>query len=261
MPPPASTPWPTGSNPPSISRRASPPSPLSVRGVRGGCSPPAGGGGQRPGPGPRLGVARDRAFCFYYAENLRLLAEAGVELVEFSPLADAALPPGLSGLYLGGGYPELSAATLAANAGMRRSVRDFCRSGRPVLAECGGFMYLMDGLTDLAGREYAMCGVYPLGAVMGGRFAALGYREVVTRARTLLGPAGTRLRGHEFHYSRLAGPTDAVATAYSMTGRKGPIDAPEGFMAGGTLGSYVHLHFGGTPGAAAHFAAACEAAR
>lgn len=210
---------------------------------------------------PLLGIARDQAFCFYYAENLRLLEAAGARLVEFSPLTDTRLPEGLGGLYLGGGYPELQAERLSNNAAMRRAVRDFCASGRPVYAECGGFMYLMETLTDLDGRQWPMAGVFPLRAVMGGRFAALGYREVATRADTLLGPAGTTARGHEFHYSRLAAVPSGTAAVYAMTGRKGVIDAPEGFTAGGTLGSYVHLHFGGNPGIAAHFVAACGGGR
>jgi len=105
-----------------------------------------------------------------------------------------------------------------------------------------------------------MAGVFPLRAVMGERFAALGYREVTTRAASPLGPAGTVVRGHEFHYSRLAGETRNVAAIYAMTGRKGVIDAPEGFLIGQTLGSYVHLHFGGNAGVAGHFVAACAAA-
>jgi len=228
---------------------------------------PGGAPGRRPcrgGPGgvePLLGIARDQAFCFYYAENLRLLEAAGARLVEFSPLTDTALPPGLGGLYLGGGYPELHAARLAGNAAMRRAVREFCAGGRPVYAECGGFMYLMDALTDLDGRQWPMAGVFALRATMGQRFAALGYREVVARADTLLGPAGTTARGHEFHYSRIEAVPAGVPAVYGLTGRKGVIDAPEGFVAKGTLGSYVHLHFGGNPAIAAHFAAACREGR
>ena len=213
------------------------------------------------GPNTTIGVARDAAFCFYYAENLRLLEAAGARLVAFSPLTDAALPEGIGGLYLGGGYPELFAAQLAGNAAMRRAIREFCLSGRPVLAECGGFMYLMEGLTDAEGNEQAMAGVFPLHAVMGARFAALGYREVTTRAATPLGPAGTTLRGHEFHYSRLTGEASGVAAVYAMTGRKGPLDAQEGYLCGNTLGSYVHLHFGSNPQAATHFVGLCGQGR
>ncbi|EHJ49138.1 Cobyrinic acid A,C-diamide synthase [Solidesulfovibrio carbinoliphilus subsp. oakridgensis] len=230
------------------------------RRVQGGALAGSGAAPQPPEASysPRIGVARDRAFCFYYAENLRLLEAAGAGLVPFSPLAEGSLPEGLDGLYLGGGYPELHAGRLAENAAMRRAVRDFCLSGRPVLAECGGFMYLMESVADGEGREHPMAGVFPLRAAMGERFAALGYREVTTREATLLGPAGTVVRGHEFHYSRLVGGSGAVPAVYAMTGRKGVIDVAEGFLAGRTLGSYVHLHFGSNPEAARQFVAACR---
>lgn len=213
-----------------------------------------------PRPRARLGVARDAAFCFYYAENLRLLEAAGLELVFFSPLAETALPEGLGGLYLGGGYPELHGPALSQNAGMLRAVRQFCASGRPVLAECGGFMYLMQELVDLSGKPQAMAGVFPFRAVMGERFAALGYREATLLADTPLGPAGTRLRGHEFHYSRLTDDAGDVPDVYALTGRQGPVAGRHGFLLGATLGSYLHLHLAGTPQAAGHFARACREA-
>jgi cobyrinic acid a,c-diamide synthase len=211
----------------------------------------------------RLGVARDAAFSFYYEENLRLLRAAGVEIVPFSPLGDTALPPGLDGLYLGGGYPELFAAPLAENAAMRRAVRDFCAARRPVYAECGGFMYLMQTLADASGAVFPMAGVFPFAATMGPRFSALGYREITTRRASLLGPAGTVARGHEFHYSRLTPPPGAspdIDAIYSLSGRSGRLEAPEGFALGHVLGSYVHLHFGSNPDLAPAFAAAMAAA-
>ncbi|QLA14905.1 cobyrinate a,c-diamide synthase [Desulfolutivibrio sulfoxidireducens] len=209
----------------------------------------------------RLGVARDAAFRFYYEENLRLVRQAGAEIVPFSPLSDPDLPAGLDGLYLGGGYPELHAAGLAANATMRRAVAAFADSGRPVYAECGGFMYLMDSLADASGQRFPMAGVFPFAAAMGPRFAALGYREVHTTAPTLLGPAGTVLRGHEFHYSRRVGEPAGIAAVYALSGRKGPLPGPEGFHLGNVLGSYVHLHFGSNPDAAGAFAWAMAQAR
>ncbi len=235
-------------------------------GGSGGDDPPQQGSPEGAAPplaagGIRLGVARDAAFCFYYAENLRLFEAAGMELVPFSPLTDRALPEGLDGLYFGGGYPELHAARLAANAGMLAGVRAFCASGRPVLAECGGFMYLMASLADLSGNEHAMAGVFPFRAAMGERFSALGYRQVTTLADTLLGPAGTRLRGHEFHYSRIVGDVEGVADVYAAVGRKGELPGRHGFLRGGTLGSYVHLHFGSCPQAAEAFARACREGR
>ena len=237
--------------PPGGSRAA----PVRVRAAPGGCR--AAPCRVRAEPGIAVGVACDRAFSFYYGENLRLLEAAGARIVPFSPLDDAGLPEGVGGLYFGGGYPELQAENLAANVVMRRAVRAFCAAGRPVYAECGGFMYLMESLVDLEGKSHGLCGVFPMTAVMGGRFAALGYREVTTRAASCLGPAGTRLRGHEFHYSRLAAVPDGLPAIYAMTGRGGVIAGPEGFVVQHTLGSYVHLHFGSNPAAAAAFVAAC----
>jgi cobyrinic acid a,c-diamide synthase len=205
----------------------------------------------------RIGVARDAAFCFYYGENLRLLEQAGAELVFFSPMADKDLPPDLGGLYLGGGYPELNAPDLAQNAGLRRQIAAFCASGRPVLAECGGFMYLMESLTTVNGQIFPMAGVYPFRAVMNERRAALGYRQVTTSQDSLLGPAGTLARGHEFHYSRLEDADYDQAELYLVEDRRGRSDRPEGFVRDGVLGSYIHLHFGSGPHLAANFVSAC----
>lgn len=219
----------------------------------------------------RLGVARDAAFCFCYAENLRLLERAGAEIVFFSPLHDADLPPNLYGLYLPGGYPELYARTLEGNIAMRRSVQAFCASGRPVYAECGGFLYLLASLegaqdgSDVAAaagtgrREWAMCGIYPGGAAMRGRFRALGYREVRLTQDTPLGRAGEMARGHEFHYSELLGDPGGQ-NAYAVADRLGRSVDAGGWLAGprgNVLGSYVHLHFGSNPALAEAFIAAC----
>jgi len=207
-----------------------------------------------------IGLARDNAFCFYYAENLRLLREAGARLVEFSPLNALHLPDDLDGLYIGGGYPELYAFDLGQNTRIRREIKEFCESGRPVYAECGGFMYLMNDIVTGRGR-YAMSGVFPVRAEMNDKFRALGYREITTKADALLGPASTTARGHEFHYSAIQADYDpeAMPSVYAMSGRKGVVDAPEGFLIGNTLGSYVHLHFGSQPDMARAFVEACKA--
>ncbi|MCA1943678.1 MAG: cobyrinate a,c-diamide synthase [Desulfovibrio sp.] len=221
-----------------------------------------------PAPSVRLAVARDAAFCFVYAENLRRLERAGAELAFFSPLQEARLPEGIHGLYLPGGYPELHAPALAANTAMRTAVQAFARSGRPVYAECGGFMYLLERLETTAG-SFPMAGVFPGMARMGERFAALGYREVTTTAATPLGPAGTRCRGHEFHYSFLVDsqPLDAAAgQVYHVTDRSGtpvppaPSGACGGWQRGNVLGSYIHIHFGSNPRLAPALVAACARA-
>ena len=210
-------------------------------------------------PDIRIGYARDRAFCFYYEENLRLLRQAGAELVPFSPLEDGNLPPALRGLYLGGGYPELHAGQLAANSAMLGKIRDFCLGGKPVYAECGGFMYLMKSLRTRDGLEHPMAGVFDFSCSMEGRHQALGYREVELAVRTHLGGPGERVRGHEFHYSKLHGADPGATEAYRVFDRCGRTDAAGGFLKANCLGSYVHVHFGSNPAMAERFVEACGA--
>jgi cobyrinic acid a,c-diamide synthase len=209
----------------------------------------------------RVGVARDRAFCFYYPDNFELLAAAGVELVPFSPLSDAQLPEDLDGLYLGGGYPELHAEALAENRTLRDSIQEASRRGMPIYGECGGFMYLCRELETLDGRRYPMCDCFPFVSRMHDRLRTLGYRQVQLQADTLLGPRGQELRGHEFHYSALREPDAAerTETVYAVSTRKGTGGRPEGYRTRQTLGSYIHLHFGSRPECAQAFGAACRA--
>ncbi|WP_437279173.1 cobyrinate a,c-diamide synthase [Sorangium sp. So ce375] len=150
----------------------------------------------------RIGVAFDEAFHFYYADNLRRLEAAGAELVRFSPIRDARLPD-VDALYLGGGYPEVHAERLAQNAALRAEIRAFAERGGPIYAECGGLMYLTEAIRTLDGRAHPMVGLVPAEAVMCEKLQALGYVEVETQARTLLGGAGLRFRGHQFRYSEL----------------------------------------------------------
>lgn len=207
-------------------------------------------------PRIRIGIARDMAFSFYYEENLRLLREAGAELIPFSPIRDRELPEDISGLYLGGGYPELSAFDLAQNTRLRRAIAEFSASGYPIYAECGGFMYLMESICK-DDRVFPMCGAFPFRSSMQSRFQALGYREITLTAETVLGPAGTAVRGHEFHYSALEGVPEEQLKSYSVTDNK-DIRSTEGFTANGnTLGSYIHLHFASNPEIARNFVGAC----
>lgn len=201
----------------------------------------------------RIGVARDRAFCFYYEDNLELLIRAGAELVEFSPLSDAELPEDIAGIYLGGGYPELYAEKLANNTAMREAIRDWSRDGKPLYAECGGFMYLSEGIIDLDDRFHPMAGVYPVKARMKKGRSSLGYREATLTAPTLFGPAGTVMRGHEFHYSTIDPMPADITRAYRLTDGQ-----DEGYLINNTLGGYLHLHFGFNPQAATHFIRNCQ---
>ncbi|WP_018124717.1 cobyrinate a,c-diamide synthase [Desulfovibrio oxyclinae] len=212
-----------------------------------------------PAPSVRIGVARDEAFCFYYAENLRMLRLAGAELVNFSPLHDKRLPPDLDALYIGGGYPELYGFELGQNSRMRKDVRAFSEKGGAIYAECGGFMYLMNDLVTERGR-FAMCGVFPVRAAMNDRRKALGYREITALKDCPLGPPGTVARGHEFHYSSIetAFLPDSMPAIYATVDRKGNAAGCEGFLINNTLGSYVHLHFASNPDLAEHLVAAAR---
>ena len=148
---------------------------------------------------PRIAVARDEAFCFYYEENLRMLEQVGAELVFFSPIHDTALPENMHGLLLGGGYPELYAKQLSKNEAMRTAVREAVLSGVPTVAECGGFLYLHTTLTDREGRSYPMAGVLPGKCFDTGKLVRFGYIELEEKSGHFL-PQGSRIRGHEFHY-------------------------------------------------------------
>jgi cobyrinic acid a,c-diamide synthase len=208
-------------------------------------------------PRARLAVARDRAFGFYYADALDLLAAEGLELAEFSPLADEALPPGTDGVYLGGGFPELFAAELAANEPLLRQVRTAARRGLPIYAECGGLMYLARTLVDATGARHPLAGLVPADVSLESARLTLGYREATAAADSLLLRRGQRVRGHEFHYSRLQGLA-SMRPAYTIAARE---PAAEGHARGSLLASYVHLHLAGTPALAARFANACAAWR
>jgi len=202
---------------------------------------------------PRIAVARDEAFCFCYDDNLRLLREAGAELVSFSPLHDRALPPRISGIYLPGGYPELYAAQLADNRAMRQEIKQAVESGMPVYGECGGFMYLTKGMLD--GADFV--GVFPVRARMLPKRKALGYREAWLLQDTILGPAGVTMRGHEFHYSEIGEMPATVERCYRVT-RRGEHICDEGYRHKNCLGSYLHLHFGSLPSLASSLIAACR---
>ena len=210
----------------------------------------------RAEPALRIAVARDAAFCFCYEDNLRLLREAGAETVFFSPLDDCGLPPDIAGIYLPGGYPELHTEHLSANAGLMKAIMTAIHDGMPVYAECGGLIYLSEGLEG-AGD---FVGAFPVRARMLPKRKALGYRQVETFAETFLGATGTIARGHEFHYSEIGQLPDVFVRHYRVT-RQGRELAAEGYRYRNCLASYIHLHFGSNPSMAAAIVAACKAYR
>lgn len=207
-------------------------------------------------PPVRIAVACDAAFCFCYEDNLRLLREAGAEIAFFSPLDDTGLPPGITGIYLPGGYPELYAERLAANAAMKTAITSAIRADMPVYAECGGLVYLSEGVEDAGG----FVGVLPVRARMLPKRKALGYRQVETCAAGILGTAGTVARGHEFHYSEINTMPDGIERTYRVT-RQGVELAGEGYACRNCLASYIHLHFGSNPAIASGFVTACRSHR
>jgi len=192
------------------------------------------------GDGLRLGLSWDEAFRFAYAPIVNALAERGVQVVRFSPLADSHLPDDLDGLWLCGGYPELHARELSGNESMRASVSEFCASGRPVLAECGGLLYLAESLDDGRGAVWPMCGVVPARGRMGARMRALGYRTATARVETFLGGRNLSIRGHEFHWSTLEGePSGVWERPWDLAGSRTEA-APEGWWNGSVLATWLH---------------------
>jgi cobyrinic acid a,c-diamide synthase len=207
----------------------------------------------RPARGARVAIARGPAFSFHYRENLELLEAAGAELVSFDPLADERLPADAGALLLAGGFPEVFGSELAANARLRADVARFAASGRPVLAECGGLLFLCRELDG-----HAMCGVLPARARMAERLT-LGYREATAATTTPFLRAGERVRGHEFHYSSVDPSHDPRSPAWTLAAR-GRVQQ-EGFVAGSVHASYLHCHWAAHPEIPLRLARAAEAVR
>ncbi|EHD22393.1 MULTISPECIES: cobyrinate a,c-diamide synthase [Brenneria] len=197
--------------------------------------------------GLTLALADDEAFNFYYQDNLDLLEQAGVRLRRFSPLHDRQLPD-CQMIYIGGGYPEIHAARLAANTSMHAALRDAHRRRIPLYAECGGLMYLGDELIDADGRRHAMAGILPGVSRMGKRLTRFGYCEAQAGRDTLLAARGEVLRGHEFHYSDFS---TALPPAFDCAKwRDGAVVQrwQGGYQLDQTCASYLHLHFAQRPG-------------
>ncbi|MGQ4372074.1 cobyrinate a,c-diamide synthase [Streptomyces violaceoruber] len=219
---------------------AAPPDPL----VRPGRPRPQAPDGLRR----RVAMASGAAFTFSYAEHTELLAAAGAEVVTFDPLRDEELPEGTQGLVIGGGFPEVYAAELSANEGLRKSVAELAFSGAPVAAECAGLLYLCRELDGLP-----MCGVLDTAARMSKRLT-LGYRDAVAVSDSALAVAGTRMRGHEFHRT-VVEPGAGAAPAWGM---RAPERRVEGFVERGVHASYLHTHWAAEPGVARRFVERCR---
>ncbi|MFB2772105.1 cobyrinate a,c-diamide synthase [Pelatocladus sp. BLCC-F211] len=198
-------------------------------------------------PSPvRVAVARDRAFNFYYQDNLDLLQQLGAELIFWSPLEDPQLPEGVQGMYFGGGFPEVFAQSLAENTVAQAAVKTAILAGMPTIAECGGLMYLCEQVIDFAGKSWSMVGVLPTTAVMSGRLT-LGYRRAVTQQDSLLVNAGTTVYGHEFHRSYLMSNFEQpLFQTYRFDNEE--FTGCEGWGSNSSHlnlhASYIHMHWG-----------------
>ena len=201
----------------------------------------------------RIAVAQDEAFCFTYAETLEAFRDAGAEVVFFSPLRDTALPENIGGLYLPGGYPELYARELSENTSLLREIKQKIESGLPTAAECGGFLYLGQSLTDAEGQSWPMVGVLPGEAKDAGRLVRFGYATLSADSDSMLFRAGESFPVHEFHH------WDSTANGVALAAKK-PVGGAEwrcGSVNEHFYAGFPHLYWAGTP-LPQRFAAAAE---
>ena len=201
----------------------------------------------------RIAVARDEAFCFIYAETLEAFRDAGAEVVFFNPLRDTALPENIGGLYLPGGYPELHARELSGNTSLLREIKQKIESGLPTAAECGGFLYLGQSLTDAEGQSWPMAGVLPGEAKDAGRLVRFGYAALSADSDSMLFRAGESFPIHEFHH------WDSTANGTALAAKK-PVGGAAwrcGFVNEHFYAGFPHLYWAGTP-LPQRFAAAAE---
>ncbi len=198
----------------------------------------------------RIGVVYDRVFNFYYPENLEALRTAGAELVMMDSLYDQALPA-IDGLYIGGGFPELHLQRLSANKGLMRSVAMAIEDGLPAYAECAGLMYLCSGI-HINGKSYEMAGVIPSEVVLSKRPEGHGYVHAEVACDNPFFAAGTQIKGHEFHYSKLAHPA-GLNLVLNITRGRGVNGSMDGIVYKNLFASYLHIHALGSPAWADHF--------
>jgi cobyrinic acid a,c-diamide synthase len=205
----------------------------------------------------RIGILMDDAFQFYYAENLEALEGLGAELVRINALTAGRLPE-IDGLYIGGGFPETSAAELAANAGFRQSVKQAADSGLPIYAECGGLIYLGNSIT-LDGQEHPLAGVFPIRFGMSNRPQAHGYSTFEVEGDNPFYSRGATIKGHEFRYSTILdwqGRPEQLTL--KMTRGQGFMAGRDGLAINNVLALYTHVHAGGTPEWAEGFMNRCR---
>jgi len=207
------------------------------------------------GPAIKIAVALDEAFNFYYQDSLDALTDQGADLVFFSPLRDAQIPPGACGLMIGGGFPEIYLKELAANRAMLASIAHANKQGMPIYAECGGLMYLTERVTGLDGNTYPMAGIVPGSCTMEQKLVGLGYVTAEALCDNVLCGRGYSLKGHEFHYSSYS--PAGQPNAFKFDGGRGRSGRLDGYARGNLLASYLHLNFFGDRSLAARFVGKC----
>ena len=199
----------------------------------------------------KIGVARDKAFSFYYPASLAQLAKCGVEIKFFSPLNDETIPEDVDALIFGGGFPEVFARELAANTSMINSIKQANAKKMPIYAECGGFMYLMEGIYDFEQKFYPMVSLIPAKAQMHKKLQMVGYVQAEILHDNIIGTKGKVFNGHEFHFStQIENETEAFPWAFEFTKMRNNAKYKAGYAKDNIVGSYLHLHFLGSPTAA-----------
>ncbi len=196
-----------------------------------------------PSSNLRIAIAKDRAFNFYYQDNLDLLQELGAELVFWSPLRDETLPPEIAGLYFGGGFPEVFATQLAANQVILQQLQQLIMQGMPTYAECGGLMYLCEQLIDLDHQTHSLVGVIPAQTIMQKKIT-LGYRQAIALQASPLIKANQTIRGHEFHHSQLRSSASQKSLWQLQGFHRQSNAVTEGWQIAQVHASYLHVHFG-----------------
>lgn len=205
-----------------------------------------------------IAVALDEAFNFYYQDNLDILAHFGARLIKFSPLHDKKLPKDVSGVYIGGGFPELFCAKLSANKKLIEEINKRVKDdGLPIYAECGGLMYLMESIVDFRKKEFPLAGVFKGKVGMGTKLQALGYVTIETIKDNVLIRKDETMRGHIFHWSYLDKLPKDTIFAYRIK-KNGDVVFYDGLIRGNVLASYVHLHFASNIKLAKNFIAVCQ---
>ena len=195
-----------------------------------------------------IAIAHDKAFHFYYEDNLDILKSMGAKLIRFSPLKCKSVPASANGIYIGGGFPEVFASELSRNASLMKDISEKSEGGMPIYAECGGLMYLMNSIEDMDGKEFPMTGIFPGTVRMGKGLRMFGYHNIESLSDNILCNRGSKTKGHIFHWSYIDKMKDTANPAFKVYKPwRDNYVGYDGFLTRNTLASYVHIHFASSP--------------